>query len=175
MSENLIGIIGRAELSINKFMQLAASMDFWALIVSIATFIVLALTIVYTRRELSAIVILRILNELGSYEMRGARRFVLNGKLPPLDKAKNHLGDYEILNEVWASFDHIGLLVSFRLVSKKMVLEMYYGTIIKCWEKLEPYIMKERRDRKGRYQNYFEKLYKMSIKFRDKKYPESKN
>jgi hypothetical protein len=97
---------------------------------------------------------------------------VLDAELPPADKIEDFPAEREILNKVWVSFDHVGLMISFKLVSKKMVFEMYYDTIINCWETLKPYIQREREIRQGRYQEYFEKLYIMSVKFRDKNYPE---
>lgn len=110
-----------------------------------------------------------VIDKLSSPEMSKARRYVLTEDLPPPEDVPSEV--YEILYSVWVSFNQVGLMVAFKLIPERLVFEMYYGSIIRCWLRLEPYIQRERQTRRGVYQKHFEDLYRRSVAFRDKYYP----
>lgn len=103
-------------------------------------------------------------------EASRARRYVRANNLPSPGQASPEV--YEQMWKVWVSFDNLGVMIAFRMLPEHLPLEMFYSTVIECWEKLEPHIMYERRKRTQRYQVFFEDLYHRSLEYRDKYHPE---
>jgi hypothetical protein len=99
-----------------------------------------------------------------------ARRYIRTHDLPSPGQASPEV--YEQMWKVWVSFDNLGVMISFKMLPAHLPLEMFYSTVIECWEKLEPHIMHERSKRTQRYQVFFEDLYHRSIEYRDRYYPE---
>lgn len=112
----------------------------------------------------------RVLDELSTPEMSKARRYVLTHDLPPPGSVPEDI--HQQMHMVWVSFDKVGLMVEFELIPSQLALEMYYGSIIYSWEKLEPYIRYERETLKRRYQDYFEKLYDRALRYKAEHEPD---
>jgi hypothetical protein len=117
-------------------------------------------------------------------EISEARRYIRNNDLPNPGNASPEV--YEQMWKVWVSFDNLGVMIVFKMLPEHLPLEMFHSTVIECWEKLEPHIIHERRERakKGqhlaekdqqhlaRYQVFFEDLYHRSLDYKNKYYPE---
>ncbi len=156
------------------------SSDFWAAVSSLATLVgavvvSIAAVLAYlqlremaTARSLEAFS--RVIDGLTTEEMSKARRYILSNNLPPPDEITPAM--YDQMHKLWVAFDNVGIMVAFKMIPERVVLEMFHSTIIRCWQKLEPYILHERRKRKTTYQVYFEDLYHRSIRYRDMHHPE---
>lgn len=71
----------------------------------------------------------------------------------------------KIVNTVINQLDYLGFLTSKGLVDERFVCELYYGTVIRCWEHANPYITHQRKLRGTDFAEYFEKLNKDCIEY----------
>ena len=65
----------------------------------------------------------------------------------------------ELINNIVNQLDFLGFLTQNKLIDFKLVAPLYYGTVIRCWEKASPYVLHQRDLRKTRFAYYFEFLY----------------
>jgi len=73
--------------------------------------------------------------------------------------------------QIWAYFNQMGILVKEGLLPRKIALEMYSETTIRCWKALEKNIKEERKKRQvPTYMHYFEWLYNESVQYRGKEF-----
>lgn len=87
-----------------------------------------------------------------------------------LDKNKEAIDQIEqflnILNQV-------GFLMSRDYLPKNPTLEMFYITVLRCWYKLQEFIIEKRKER-GIYMYHFQWLVEESLKYWDNRHPKSK-
>ena len=103
----------------------------------------------------------RVFDTVTTEEMSEARRYVLSQELPPPGEASPEV--YRKMHKVWVSFDNLGLLVDHGMLPEEIALDMFYDTVVRCWQKLETHIQHERETRGTKYQKFFEMLYHRSV------------
>ena len=64
-----------------------------------------------------------------------------------------------IMNEVINQLDFLGFLTERNLIEFELIAPFFYGTTIRCWRRLEPYVQAQRQLRKTRFAWYFERLF----------------
>ena len=80
--------------------------------------------------------------------------------------------DQQLIESVIADFQFLGQLVEMGLVDSDVVADLYYSTVIRCWQACKPFIDDERNRRNStRYAYYFEYLYDRCVDFQRRKYP----
>lgn len=157
------------------------SSDDWAAVSALSTLIgslVVTITVILALIQLKEMATARtleafskIVDILTSEEMSKARRYLMKNTLPTPGK-KISPKIYEQMHRVWVAFDNLGIMVAYKMLPERLALEMFYSSVIVCWEILKPHILHERESRKARYQIYFENLYERSVKYRKKYHPE---
>jgi len=150
--------------------------EFWTVLSSISTSIasiVVIVTLIFAYRQIremahsrSLSALSEIFKHLTSEDISVSRRYVLTHNLPTPGKAS--LEVYEHMHKVWVSFDNLGILVHFGILSGEIALAMFYDSAIKCWNKLEAHIVYERRVRKAWYQIYFQEFANLSRRYAHK-------
>lgn len=105
---------------------------------------------------------LTLFQEFRSPEMAAARRVVTDGllKAPGQETAVNEL-DEDVKDSVIAVcryFDHVGVLVAYRMVPAEPVVGYLGSSVDYHWTRLKPYVLKERERRRDDYLEYFELL-----------------
>ena len=145
--------------------------DVWTAVSAIATLVeatvvtVTAILVYIQLKEMAAArsleALSRVFDTVTTEEMSEARRYVLNQELPPPGEAPPEA--YRKMHKVWVSFDNLGLLVDHRMLPEEIALDMFYDTVVECWQKLEPHIQHERDTRGTKYQKFFEDLYHRSV------------
>lgn len=115
---------------------------------------------------------MKVLEELNSQDSRYARNFISRIPIDDMEKYKRMHPElieeeiYENMQKVWTSFEHVGYIVKEKLVEEKYVIEMFWGAIIRSWEKLKPIIKNVRISRKNEISfQYFQQLYRKSKNF----------
>jgi hypothetical protein len=73
-----------------------------------------------------------------------------------------------VLQAVIADFYFVGYLVEKELVEFRLMADLYYGTVVRCWQICEPYIMRDRVRRGTYYASYFETFYRRCVDYREK-------
>lgn len=147
--------------------------EFWTVLSSISTAIasvVVIITLILSYRGLKETVRSRSLDalretfqNLTAEDMSVSRRYVLTKDLPMPGKVSAEA--YEHMHKVWVAYDNLGIMIHNKLLPREIALSMFHDSIIKCWQKLEPYIQYEEFKRKTYYQIYFKELYKASCQY----------
>jgi hypothetical protein len=106
---------------------------------------------------------LDIFNDLGSDENRSLRRFVWNEL--PTNPAKFSDDTLAKVERLCGALERTALLVNAGFVEKHLVERMYVEAIVKCWNKLTPYIDHARKSRGQQYMMEFETLAKEVRKY----------
>jgi hypothetical protein len=70
-----------------------------------------------------------------------------------------------IIQEVISDFHFVGYLVEKRLIEFHLVADLYYGTVVRCWQACEPYVQRDRQRRGTRYAAYFESFYYRCLEY----------
>lgn len=65
----------------------------------------------------------------------------------------------ELINNIVNQLDFLGFLTQNKLINFKLAAPLYYGTVIRCWEKSSAYVLHQRELRKTKFAYYFEFLY----------------
>jgi hypothetical protein len=97
-------------------------------------------------------------------------RFIIFNELPS-EPGKLTKEQFLTARETWELMDYIGTVAHYNLASKKMIVEQYSLLIARLWVKLEPHILHYRKDR-DELAVYFEKLAKICLDYRRKKFRE---
>lgn len=72
-----------------------------------------------------------------------------------------------VINTVVNQLDFLGFLTKQGLIEQTLVLPLYYGTIIRCWEFSESYVLWQRSLRGTNFAEHFENLAEESHKYID--------
>ena len=115
----------------------------------------------------------RLIEILGSADIRKARRFVfielseLSGG--PESLTEKHWGQIE---RVGNSLNRVGLFLENQLFTERAVMELYHEVIIKCWDILAPYV-RYRREKQSSplHHKYFERLAQRARSYHCRHYP----
>ena len=92
------------------------------------------------------------------------RRRRLYQEIGPATGALTH--DQEmVLQEVISEFYFVGYLVDKKLLEFRLVADLYYGTVVRCWTICEKYVMRDRARRGTQYASYFESFYWLCLEY----------
>jgi Domain of unknown function (DUF4760) len=112
------------------------------------------------RRNSVAVVML---DHVGNFEANTRRRYVYRQIVPRLDNPTDD--DEAVLSQVANEFQVLGFLVSEKVIDPKFVLELYYGSVVRSWNAMKPWIMDRRRRQGTKYGDWFENLKDRSEKY----------
>lgn len=99
---------------------------------------------------------IELLDILGSDDVSGARHAALRVSSPAADASEAEWND---IQKASIAFNRAGWLLSHGLLDREMLFDMYCETIVKAWDKLQPYIEYAREARRfPRWQRHFELL-----------------
>ncbi len=108
-------------------------------------------------------VFLPVYEQINSPESVANRKSLYNDL--PHDVKLYSEGHNTLANTIVNQFDFLGYLSANHLADKYLILPLYYGTIIRCWEACLPYITHQRELRKVNFAEYFEFLYRHCLDF----------
>lgn len=78
--------------------------------------------------------------------------------------------------EVWVTFNELAVMLQNNFLHRNLMMQMYSDTYVRSWLKLEPHVLKARRDRNDPgYMKPFQWMYEEAKSYRNAKgYPEPK-
>jgi hypothetical protein len=122
-------------------------------------------------RERSLEGFLAISAELDKHETKEARRFIFSSG--SLDPEKLSRQDQERIERVCLAFDHVGVLVTHRLIPMDVAMSMYFEVVLRTWHKVHEFIEAERKKRGTTlYMMYFERLVEESDRYHKRNFPQ---
>ena len=153
---------------IDEIIKILSAPAFTAIVITITAVIVLFEIREMTKsRKVTAF--FEIYKLLQDDDIRKAR-----GKLIELGKLKKNFSDWTDEDEKYAetasqAYDTAGIMVSYHLINRKLIINERRDSIIKCWEAAAPMIKKYQEDRGEDFWNDFEKLYYKAKKMKMQK------
>lgn len=98
------------------------------------------------------------------------RRRALYLKVPK-DASAANTEEKLLVNDVINQLDFLGYLTRVENLELEIVLGLYYGTIIRCWQHSTPYVLEERIVRGTHFAEHFEWIANRALEYQDKRHP----
>ena len=113
----------------------------------------------------------RVLDQLTTPPLKEQIAWVLSKDFPREGREKR--ADLDRMNQVSYAYNRVGLFVRHKLIPKQIVLDMWCVEIVNCWDRLRPFIERQRKERNFQgFQNQFEELYKLACDYESPYYPQ---
>lgn len=107
--------------------------------------------------------------ELDDNASRECRRFIYTEL--PSDPKKVNRTQLDKAENVWVCLNRIAIRVEKKLFPKSLALEMYSGTVIRCWKKLKNHIEYQRKLRNDEeYMKPFERFFEECKRYKGEDY-----